>query len=144
MSTSIDLFSPRANPSEMVVGCSPRSISRSAFSRNAPARMTTEVVPSPASTSWALDVWISRLAVGCITERFFRMVAPSFVMMTSPLAVSSSLSMPLGPRLVLMIMEMLLAALMLDIRTSSVFSDRFIVSPFMVFFWPSDIYRGAI
>jgi hypothetical protein len=47
------------------------------------------------------------------------MVAPSLVMMTSPLAVEIILSIPLGPRLVLMASATAHAALMLAWRMSS-------------------------
>lgn len=52
-------------------------------------------------------------------------VAPSFVMMTSPLEVSISLSIPFGPKLVFIISAMALAARILEVLTSSAFSDFF-------------------
>jgi len=43
-------------PSEMILGWMPFSRRVSAAFKNAPAIMTTEVVPSPASTSCALEI----------------------------------------------------------------------------------------
>lgn len=44
-----------------------------------PAITTTEVVPSPASTSWAALRSTSILAAGCMTLMPFNIVLPSFV-----------------------------------------------------------------
>lgn len=74
---------------------------------------TTEVVPSPASMSWALEIstnylWIrifTIFATGCTTSIFLRIVAPSFVIRTSPLASWIILSIPFGPKLVRMTSE---------------------------------------
>lgn len=43
------------NDSDIAVGWMPRCSNFSAASNRAPAITTTEVVPSPASISWALD-----------------------------------------------------------------------------------------
>lgn len=48
-----------------------------------PAITTTEVVPSPASTSWAALRSTSILAAGCMTLIPFNIVLPSFVCYTS-------------------------------------------------------------
>lgn len=60
----------------------------------------------------------SILAAGCSTFILFRMVAPSFVMITSPSACATILSMPRGPRLVRMASATALAASMFISRTS--------------------------
>lgn len=44
---------------------------------------------------------VTILAIGCKTERFLRIVAPSLVIKTSPLPFWIILSIPLGPKLVL-------------------------------------------
>merc|ERR1719318_446276 len=105
--------------SEMVVGWIPLIRSLSAASRRLPAITTTEVVPSPASISWALLSSTNILAAGWTTFIWFRMVAPSLVMVTSLLASWIILSMPLGPRLVLTASDRALAAWMLLLRISS-------------------------
>ena len=74
-----------ANPSEMAVGCMPRRSSLAAAARRAPAITVTVVVPSPAAASCALASSTSILAAGWETAMVLRMVAPSLVMMTSPL-----------------------------------------------------------
>ena len=74
-----------ANPSEMAVGCMPRRSSLAAAARRAPATTVTVVVPSPAAASCALASSTSILAAGWDTAMVLRMVAPSLVMMTSPL-----------------------------------------------------------
>ena len=48
---------------------------------------TTEVVPSPASISCDLDSSTIILEVGCPTDMYRRIVAPSLVIITSPPAV---------------------------------------------------------
>lgn len=100
------------NESLIKVGWIPFCSRRSAASNKAPAITTTLVVPSPASESWAFDnstncemtnqnyhtyeckykqfanykYFYTILAAGCTTFISFKMVAPSFVMVTSPLA----------------------------------------------------------
>lgn len=44
------------NPSETMLGWIPLSSKDSAAFSKAPAKTTTEVVPSPASTSWAFEI----------------------------------------------------------------------------------------
>mmetsp|Transcript_38155 Transcript_38155/g.73181 ORF Transcript_38155/g.73181 Transcript_38155/m.73181 type:complete len:231 (-) Transcript_38155:89-781(-) len=105
--------------SEMTVGCTPLSISwRHLFSR-APASTVTEVVPSPAFMSWDFASSTSIFAAGLRTSIVFRIVAPSFVMVTSPFAEQTILSIPRGPRLVRIASATALAAYMLAVRTSS-------------------------
>lgn len=69
----------------MVVGWMPLSSKPSQASNKAPANTTTEVVPSPASISYALEISTSILAVGWTTSIYLRIVAPSFVISTYPL-----------------------------------------------------------
>mmetsp|Transcript_31984 Transcript_31984/g.72736 ORF Transcript_31984/g.72736 Transcript_31984/m.72736 type:complete len:233 (-) Transcript_31984:30-728(-) len=87
-----------SKPSEMRTGCRPRSSSFSACSSSAPASTTTPVVPSPISLSCETDRSTNSLATWCSTSIFCRMVAPSFVIVTSPSALTNILSIPLGPR----------------------------------------------
>ena len=82
----------------MLVGCTLSLISSLARLSSSAARMTTEVVPSPTSASCSCASCTSRLAVGCSTSNFLRMVAPSLVIVTSPMSSTIILSSPCGPR----------------------------------------------
>merc|ERR1719158_2468608 len=115
--------------SEMEVGWIPFWSSLSAASRRLPAITQTEVVPSPASISCALLSSTNILAAGWTTFIWLRMVAPSLVMVTSPLASWIILSMPLGPKLVLMASERALAAMMLLFLISSGLEFLDFISP---------------
>lgn len=84
--------------SEMTEGWMPLPRSLSAAPSKLPQMTTTEVVPSPASTSWAVERLTNIFAVGCMTDMLFNMVLPSFVIIVSPLPLWIILSMPLGPR----------------------------------------------
>ena len=88
-------------------------MSSSACSSNAPASTTADVVPSPTSLSVVFAISTSIFAAGCCTSISFRIVAPSFVIVTSPKESTSILSIPLGPRLVRTISAIILAAAML-------------------------------
>mmetsp|Transcript_50087 Transcript_50087/g.92422 ORF Transcript_50087/g.92422 Transcript_50087/m.92422 type:complete len:205 (-) Transcript_50087:222-836(-) len=70
--------------SVIVCGWMPLMSNFSAACSKAPAMTTTEVVPSPASMSCALDNSTIILAVGCCNFICCKMVAPSLVMTTSP------------------------------------------------------------
>mmetsp|Transcript_70079 Transcript_70079/g.222136 ORF Transcript_70079/g.222136 Transcript_70079/m.222136 type:complete len:208 (-) Transcript_70079:97-720(-) len=107
--------------SEMMVGWMPRASMSMAFFRSAPQRTVTEVVPSPATTSWDLESSTSIFAAGCETSILSRIVAPSLVMITSPLASWTILSIPLGPSDVRTASATALAASMLPVRMSSFF-----------------------
>ena len=89
------------------------SMSSSAFSRSAPARMTADVVPSPTSLSVAFETSTSIFAAGCCTSISLSIVAPSLVMVTSPSESTSILSMPRGPIELFTISAISLAAWML-------------------------------
>ena len=52
---STDLAVALRNDSAMIVGCIPFCSIFSAAPRKLPAKTTTDVVPSPASTSWAAE-----------------------------------------------------------------------------------------
>lgn len=106
------------NPSDTRLGWIPFSNKVSAAFKRAPAKTTTEVVPSPASTSWAFEIYTSILAVGWTTSIFWRIVAPSLVIRVYPLPSLIILSIPLGPRLVLIQSATALAAWMFVERTS--------------------------
>ena len=90
----------------------------SALFNNAPARTTAEVVPSPTSLSVVFAISTNIFAAGCCTSISLRMVAPSFVIVTSPRESTSILSIPFGPRLVFTISEIILAAAMLFLWAS--------------------------
>mmetsp|Transcript_43180 Transcript_43180/g.99542 ORF Transcript_43180/g.99542 Transcript_43180/m.99542 type:complete len:205 (-) Transcript_43180:219-833(-) len=70
--------------SVIVCGWMPFVSSFSAACNKAPAMTTTEVVPSPASISCALDSSTIIFAVGCCNFICCKMVAPSLVITTSP------------------------------------------------------------
>src|SRR6185436_3418108 len=74
-------------------------MSSSAFSNKEPAITTDEVVPSPTSLSIDFETSTIILAAGCWISISFRIVAPSFVMVTSPTGETNILSIPRGPRL---------------------------------------------
>ena len=74
--------------------------------RTSPARIMTEVVPSPTSSSWVLEISINILAAGLSTKIDYNIVAPSLVTVIFFLECSSPidykiLSIPFGPRVVL-------------------------------------------
>ena len=115
--TSSAFFVASRNDSEMTVGWMPWRSSFSAAPRSEPAITVTVVVPSPASTSCEAERSTSIFAVGCDTCICFRIVAPSFVMTTSPCGEEIILSMPRGPSEVRTASATALAATMLDSRT---------------------------
>jgi hypothetical protein len=65
---------------------------RSPSRRSSLARTQTEVVPSPTSSSWTLEMLTRILAAGLSSEIDLRIVAPSFVTMISPVEADSALS----------------------------------------------------
>lgn len=93
-------------PAMMLVGCTFILINSLALLSNSAARITTEVVPSPTSLSWSWANWTRRLAIGCSTYNFCKMVAPIFyfiflpslVIVTYPMSSTIILSRPCGPR----------------------------------------------
>ena len=84
----------------MIWECIPSSMKVFACLRSSPANRTTEVVPSPTSLSWDLAMSTRVLAAGCTMSRRLIRVAPSLEMVT-PFPSWISLSMPLGPSVVL-------------------------------------------
>eukprot|EP01139_Manchomonas_bermudensis_P000637 Amastigsp_a699_1024.p4 type:complete len:201 gc:universal Amastigsp_a699_1024:1098-1700(+) len=90
--------SARWNARTRVVGCISRSRNGSAAARTSPARMTTEVVPSPTSSSCVRESSIMDLAAGCLTSISRRMALPSFVMTMPPMGSRIILSIARGPR----------------------------------------------
>ena len=96
-SVSSETWQAASKPSATLTGCNPRSSNFSACSSKAPANTTTPVVPSPISSSWDCDNSTKSLATWCSTAILSKMVAPSFVMVTSPSGETIILSMPLGP-----------------------------------------------
>mmetsp|Transcript_82216 Transcript_82216/g.233071 ORF Transcript_82216/g.233071 Transcript_82216/m.233071 type:complete len:281 (-) Transcript_82216:7-849(-) len=111
------------NASVIVWGWIPFASRRSAAWRSAPAMTTMDVVPSPASTSWALESSTIILAVGWVSFRCCRIVAPSLEIRTSPFGSWIILSIPFGPREVLTVSATALAARMFVDRTSAPFSS---------------------
>mmetsp|Transcript_46536 Transcript_46536/g.149379 ORF Transcript_46536/g.149379 Transcript_46536/m.149379 type:complete len:200 (-) Transcript_46536:305-904(-) len=87
--------------------------------RSSEAVMTTDVVPSP--TSWSCSSASSTriFAAGCSTSSCLRMVAPSLVMVTSPMSSTSILSRPTGPRDVLTMLAIARTAVTFWARTSA-------------------------
>mmetsp|Transcript_9912 Transcript_9912/g.42152 ORF Transcript_9912/g.42152 Transcript_9912/m.42152 type:complete len:246 (+) Transcript_9912:1147-1884(+) len=90
------------------------------FSRNgcercriSPARMITEVVPSPTSSSCVRDSSIIDFAAGCVTSISRRIALPSFVNTMPPEASRIIFSIERGPRVVRMMSETAFAAAML-------------------------------
>mmetsp|Transcript_23691 Transcript_23691/g.27421 ORF Transcript_23691/g.27421 Transcript_23691/m.27421 type:complete len:203 (-) Transcript_23691:31-639(-) len=117
--------------SEIIVGWMPFIRSSSTAFRRAPHKTTTDVVPSPASTSWALDSSTSILAHGCVTCNLLTIVAPSLEITTSPFGSMIILSIPRGPSDVRTQSATALAAEMLLRRVSMDFSlPCFVSFPF--------------
>ena len=112
-SVSSETWQAASKPSATLTGCNPRSRSFSACSSRAPARTTTPVVPSPISSSCDWLNSTNNRATWCSTAILSRIVAPSFVIVTSPSGETIILSMPLGPKLVLNNPETDRAAMML-------------------------------
>jgi len=102
-----------SNPSAILRGCNPFSIKMEAYSRRAPASTTTPVVPSPISLSYDPDNSHNNLAVGCSISILSKIVAPSFVTVTSLSHDTIILSIPFGPREDLKVFAMDLAAIRL-------------------------------
>jgi|688.fasta_scaffold2589321_1 hypothetical protein len=82
--TSLAFTKATSKPSEIAAGWIPLFISSWAALSKAPAITTTDVVPSPASISYAFEISTSIFAIGWITSICFRIVAPSFVIKTLP------------------------------------------------------------
>lgn len=82
---SNDFLRALIKPSEIVVGWIPFSNKISQEWSKEPAKTATEVVPSPASISYAFEISTNIFAVGWTTSIYFKIVAPSFVINTFPL-----------------------------------------------------------
>ena len=95
--SSMALSEAKRNPSHITVGCTFCSIRSSDRFRSSPASTTAVVVPSKQCCSWVLAISIIIFAAGCSMSISFRIVAPSFVITTSPMLSTSILSMPFGP-----------------------------------------------
>lgn len=67
--------------------------------------MITEVVPSPTSSSWALDNSIILFAAGWLTSTSLKMQFPSLVMTIPPMGSNNIFNIALGPSVVLMISD---------------------------------------
>src|ERR1051325_6378160 len=108
-----DLINKHVHPSTINDGWTCLLIKSSAFSSKAPAKTTEDVVPSPTSLSTDLATSTIILAAGCSISISFRIVAPSFVIVVSPIVLTSILSMPRGPRQVFTVSATSLAVLIL-------------------------------
>ena len=97
----------------ITVGWISLSMKPSTAASTSPARMITEVVPSPTSSSCALASSIMDFAAGCCTSISLRIAFPSLVRTIPPIGSRSILSMLLGPRVVLTMSATALAAWML-------------------------------
>eukprot|EP00123_Amoebidium_parasiticum_P009232 comp19346_c1_seq1/m.22273 comp19346_c1_seq1/g.22273 ORF comp19346_c1_seq1/g.22273 comp19346_c1_seq1/m.22273 type:complete len:300 (+) comp19346_c1_seq1:845-1744(+) len=115
---SLTILAAISKPSAIRMGWMPLSSRISLCSSSAPASTTTPVVPSPISSSCDCDSCTSSFAIWCCTSIFLRIVAPSFVMVTSPSGLTRSLSKPLGPSDVRRIEATLRAAKMCDFCAS--------------------------
>lgn len=62
--------------------------------KSSAAKITTEVVPSPTSLSYICDSSTRTLAAGWVTSSILRIVAPSLVIVTSPISSTNILSKP--------------------------------------------------
>ena len=91
-------------PFIIVFGFMPFSIRSPAFFRSSPAIMTAVVVPSPTSLSWVFAISTMIFATGCSTFISSSIVAPSLVITMSPSSLTSILSMPFGPSVVLIML----------------------------------------
>mmetsp|Transcript_11266 Transcript_11266/g.39151 ORF Transcript_11266/g.39151 Transcript_11266/m.39151 type:complete len:400 (+) Transcript_11266:554-1753(+) len=92
-----DSFMARRRPAMIDVGWILLRTRLLARLRISDATMTTEVVPSPTSWSWSSASSTRIFAAGCSTSSSLRIVAPSLVMVTSPMSSTSILSRPTGP-----------------------------------------------
>jgi len=95
----------------MILECMLSSTNVLASFMNSAASSTTEVVPSPTSSSYETDISASALAAGCTILRLFTIVAPSLVIVVEFECIS--LSIPRGPRVDLTQSAMATHALML-------------------------------
>merc|ERR1719414_2226403 len=82
----------------MVVGCILSLRNGNDRDMISAAKTTTEVVPSPTSSSWVRAISMSILAAGFWTVISRKMALPSLVMTIPPIGSISILSMALGPR----------------------------------------------
>mmetsp|Transcript_40927 Transcript_40927/g.92113 ORF Transcript_40927/g.92113 Transcript_40927/m.92113 type:complete len:270 (+) Transcript_40927:955-1764(+) len=86
-------------PCMMICGWTPSSTKGFTCLRICPAKSTTDVVPSPTSASWDMEMSTSVLAAGWTMSNRRMMVAPSFEMVTR-FPSNTSLSIPRGPSVV--------------------------------------------
>nr|QNO53751.1 hypothetical protein ONPGGGGH_00050 [Methanosarcinales archaeon ANME-1 ERB6] len=99
-STFLALSAASLYPDVITVGCIFCSNSSSAFFSSSPPITTEVLVPSPATSSTVFATSIIIFAAGLSMSISLRMVAPSFVITTSPRESTSILSIPFGPKVV--------------------------------------------
>mmetsp|Transcript_7403 Transcript_7403/g.6635 ORF Transcript_7403/g.6635 Transcript_7403/m.6635 type:complete len:393 (-) Transcript_7403:30-1208(-) len=106
------------NPEMIEVGCICCSTNSLARFNNSEAIITTEVVPSPTSLSCKLANSTNTFAHGCSKSNRLRIVAPSFVITTSPISSTNILSKPNGPNDDFTILDTAIHAVIFCVRTS--------------------------
>src|SRR5690349_19150858 len=106
-------------PISIVEGDIPISNNFSVFSRRAPAKTITDIVPSPTSLSTEFDASIMALAAGCTTSILRNIVEPLLVRVTSPKRSMYIFSNPRGPNELFMRSAINLPASKLYLLTSS-------------------------
>lgn len=79
-----------------------------------PVKSTTEVVPSPISSSYIQANSIIDLAVGCLVSISLKIAWPSFVITIPPIGSINIFIIDLGPNVVLIISPIALAAAMFE------------------------------
>ena len=94
----IDYLHAVLYPDIMTLGCIYFYIIWYAFYNSSDAIITTDVVPSPTSSSYNYDNFTIILADGCSTSIYLNIVAPSLVIVTSPISSTNILSNPYGPK----------------------------------------------
>ena len=87
--------------------------------KNSPVKTAAVVVPSPTSSSWVFATSATSFAAGCFIFISSSIVAPSFVIITSPAGSVIILSNPLGPRVVRTASDTARAAMILVLFASS-------------------------
>lgn len=84
-----DSFFAISNPSVMIRGCRPSAMYRSACFRSSPTNKTTDVVPSPQISSWAVAALAIMTAVGFCICISLSSTFPSLVNLIYSINVSS-------------------------------------------------------
>ena len=110
--TSYAFSAANRYPVTINVGCTSCSSKSSARFSSSPPITTALVVPSPTSLSCVFAISTIIFAAGCSMSISFSIVAPSFVITTSPIESTNILSIPFGPNVDLTELAMVFAARM--------------------------------